>query len=164
MPERIMTAHAFTLLELVLVLVILAIALAAVAPTLSGFGVGRRTEEAAAQFVTLTRWAHTQAVTDGCTYRIAVDMQSNRWWLQVAEDDDFTDVTGPFGHVFTCPEDVTIDTDAQTDQAIRCIRFDPSGRCDLANVRFKGPKGEVQITCDAPMDDYHIVRDAEVAP
>lgn len=163
MTDRFMTAHGFTLLELVLVLVILAIALAAVAPSLSGFGTGRRAEEAAAQFVSLTRWAHTQAISDGCVYRIAMDVQANRWWIQMAEDDDFIDVTGPFGRAFTCPEAVTIDTDAQADQGLRYIRFDASGRCDVANVTFKGARGQVQITCDAPIDDYHIVRDAEVS-
>ena len=110
MSGRSRTSRAYTLLELVLVLAIIASTLAMAAPALSGFARGRRAEEAARQFVALTRWARSQAVTDGVAYKLVVDPAAGQWKLNIhdAATDSFTESTGPFGRVFKVPEGVEI--------------------------------------------------------
>ena len=162
MSDRALTTSGYTLLELVLVLAIIAITVAAVAPSLSGFATGRKTEEAAAQFVSLTHFARTQAISDGCVYRIAIDVAAGRWFLQVESGDGFAELDSPYGRTFTVPENVQIETDASISDGLHVINFDASGRSDLATVKFVGPRGTVEVVCDAPIDEYHILREQEV--
>ena len=75
----------FTLLELVLVLVVLAIMAGIAAPTLRGFARGRNVPDAAAQLVTLTRWAHAQAIAEGRVYLLNLDPAGGKYWLTVEE-------------------------------------------------------------------------------
>jgi general secretion pathway protein H len=151
----------YTLLELVLVLVVLAIVSAMAAPSLRGFGAGRKADEAASQFVSLTRWARTQAIADGCPYRIVIDAAAGTWRVQVQEIDTFIDVDGPLGKQFTAPEGVQVSTNAPAEQGLNVINFDALGRADPADVVFTGPRGEVGVTCELPIDEYHVVTDAE---
>lgn len=157
MSDRMMTMAGYTLLELVLVLAVLAIALAAVAPTLSGFGQGRKAEEAAARFVAVARWARSQAISDGATYRIVIAPDEARWTVQMESGETYIDIPGPLGRSYTAPEEVTLETDAPTEEDQQVIYFEPSGRSDVATVRFKGRRGEVVVACDAPIDEYRIL-------
>lgn len=152
----------YTLLELVLVLAILGVVLAAAAPSLGGFGAGRKADEAAARFVALTRLARSRAISDGCLYRIVIDTKTSSWWLQVQEIDTFTDVEGPLSSVFSAAEGVTLETSAPMDQALHVIEFDALGRAQTADVFFIGKRKEVAVTCDLPTTDYHVVTDDEV--
>lgn len=163
MNERIFTSSGYTLLELVLVLAVLAVALAAVAPTLSGFGQGRKAEETAARFVAVTRWARTQAISDGCNYRIVLEPDAARWTVQVESGDGYEDIHGPLGRSYSAPEGVTMESDAPLEEDQQIIYFEPSGRSDVATVTFTGSRGSVTVVCDAPIDEYHILRE-EVEP
>lgn len=158
------TTSGFTLIELVLVLAIMAVALATVAPSLSGFAAGRKPEEAAAQFVALTRLARSQAISEGETYQIILDTDAGRWWLVMADGDSVVEPSGPWGKTFTVPDDVRLECDVPVVNGQRVISFDPSGRSDTAVVRFVGRRSAVEVTCDAPIDEFHIVRDQEVRP
>ena len=154
----------YTLLELVMVLAIIATALAMLAPSLSGFATNRKTEEVARQFVSLTRWARSQAVADGTTYQLVIDAQAGRWWLMVqpADSTDFEEVLGPFGRVYTVPEGVEIRPELPVVNGQQAIQFDPTGRNDVAVIHFTGPRSDITVACDAPVEDFRILTDAEV--
>lgn len=154
-----LTSSGYTLLELVLVLAVLAVALAAVAPKLSGFGQGRKAEEAAARFVAVTRWARSQAISDGCNYRIVLEPEAAQWTVQVESGESFADVPSPLGRSYSAPEGVTMESDAPLEEDQQVIYFEASGRSDVATVTFTGSRGSVTVVCDAPIDDYHILRE-----
>jgi Tfp pilus assembly protein FimT len=154
------TSRAYTLLELVLVLAIIAATLAMVAPSLSGFARGRRAEEAARQFVSLTRWARSQATTDGVSYQLTVDPSLGQWKLTVQDDtDSFTDTPGPFGRVFSVPEGVEIQAELPIVEGQQTITFDASGRCDTGTLHFIGFGSDITVTCTAPVEVYRILKD-----
>lgn len=158
------TTSGYTLLELVLVLAILAIALAAVAPTLSGFASGRQAENTARQFVGLTRFARSQAVSDGIAYQILLQPDNGSWQLQMQEMEGqpFAEMPGPFGRVFTVPEGVTMTTDVPAVDGVQAINFDASGRSDVGVIHFVGPNSDIVVECDAPVEEYRILKDSEV--
>ena len=76
-------AGAFTMVELLLVMVLICIILGATAPSLRGFFAARKTTSAAAQIMMLIQYARTQAIADGCNYRLYFDTTRN----QVLADD-----------------------------------------------------------------------------
>lgn len=155
------TIRGYTLLELVLVLAILATTIAVAAPMLSAFARGRRAEEAARQFLALTRWARSQAVTDGQTYQLNIDASAGRWWLSVQDQDGgtFSQVSGPFGKVFVVPEGVQIQPSMLANNGQQAISFDPTGRCDTGVIHFVGMGSDIVVTCDAPVEPYRILKD-----
>src|SRR5512133_2687940 len=144
MTFRTAQPRAYTLLELVLVLAILATTIAAAAPMLSAFARGRRAEEAARQFVALTHWARSQAITDGVTYQLVIDASARTWRLNIQEDAvqgeeaTFTEASGPFGRVFAAPEGVEIQSQLPLINGKQAITFDATGRCDTGAIHFVG--------------------------
>ncbi len=159
--------RAYTLLELVLVLAIIAVTVAAAAPVLSNFARGRRVEEAARQFVALTHWARSQAINDGVTYQLVIDVAAGSWRLNVQDggandagsDATFVQASGPFGRVYTAPEGVEIQTELPMVNGQQAITFDPTGRCDTGVIHFVGSGSQVTVSCDAPIETYRILKD-----
>lgn len=153
--------RAFTLLELVLVLAIIASALAMVAATVSGFARGQRADNAARQFVALTRWARSQAVTDGVSYQLKVDTSAGQWQLsvQAPASDSFIESPSPFGRVFSVPEGVEIQAELPITDGQQTITFDPTGRCDTGTLHFTGYGSDVTVACSAPVEVYRILKD-----
>ena len=158
----------YTLLELVLVLAIIAVTVAAAAPVLSNFARGRRVEEAARQFMALTHWARSQAITDGVTYQLVVDASAGTWHLNVQDgiprdiggNTTYTAATGPFSRVYTAPEGVEIQTELPLVNGQQAITFDATGRCDIGSVRFVGNGNEVTVSCNAPLETYRILKES----
>ena len=151
---------AYTLLELVLVLAIIASTLAMVAPSLSGFARGRRAEEAARKFVSLTRWARSQAVTDGVTYQLVVDPSLGQWKVNLQDDTGtFGDTPGPFGQTFSVPEGVEIQCELPVVDGQQTITFDPTGRSDTGTLHFTGFGSDITVTCNASVEVYRILKD-----
>jgi prepilin-type N-terminal cleavage/methylation domain-containing protein len=146
---------AFTLLELVLVLTILAILLVAVAPALSGFAVGRRPGEAATEFLSLTRYAHSKAIARGSTYRILVDPAHGRWWL-ASDESGNAPAEGELGHVFLTPDGVKIATNAPVVNGLPTLTFSPDGEKTPAEVTFTGPAGTAELLCSSAAGSYQI--------
>lgn len=155
------TTSGFTLLELVLVLAVLAATFAAVAPMLSGFTRGRKVEDTARQFVALTKWARCQAVSDGAVYELVIDPKAGTWGLRVEDGDTFSEVASPLGKVYSAPEEVHIETDIPVVGGQQAIVFDPSGRSDVASVRFVGVNSVIEVSCDAPIDEFHVIANPE---
>ncbi len=164
MISRVSTSSGYTLLELVLVLAIIATALASVAPSFTGFLKGRKTDEAAMRFVALTHWARSQAISDGTSYQITLDTQAGKWWVSVEDDDSFTDITGPIGRVYTAGEGVQIETGIPLVDGKRVITFDAYGRSDVGVVHFVGANSDIEVACDAPVDEFHVVKTGEARP
>lgn len=156
-------ARAFTLLELLLVMVILAIAALVAAPALSTFGKGRGAGNCAEQIVSLTRWARTQAITRGVTYRFNLDPSSRTYWLStVADNGTVAPLNEEFGRVFTAPDGITLDWNAPMQQDGQYIQFRPTGRTDPATIRVTDSRGKfIEITCYSPAELFHVVTDAE---
>ena len=83
------SARGFTLLELVMVMMLMCVVAALSVPSFKGFGKGRRVGACAAQLVTVTQYARTQAVTAAETYRLNVDAATGTYWLTVERDGAF---------------------------------------------------------------------------
>ena len=156
MRRRAGKSSGFTLLELVLVLTIIAVVLAAVVPTFSGFAAGRKPQDTAARFVALARYARSEAIADGSTYRILFDVNQGTWWL-AGEANGNQPVDSPLGRVYQVPEGVRIEADVPVVDGVPTLHFAPSGQCEPGAIRFIGPRSQVQVECDAPIDVYHVV-------
>src|SRR5690606_6657053 len=76
-----MNNRAFSILELIIVLVIIAVLLSLAAPSLRGFYSAQLTSNAAAQVVTLARFAQQRAMTEARPYRLHLDVQTQTYWL-----------------------------------------------------------------------------------
>jgi prepilin-type N-terminal cleavage/methylation domain-containing protein len=152
----------FTLLELIFVLLLIAIAVAIVMPSLSGTVKGRRVGDTAAQILTLTNYAHNQAIAEGKVYRLNVDPAGTAYWLTMQQDDgQFGSLGQEMGQQFGVPEDIRIETDLprQPDGG-NYVTFRPNGKCEPApvNIRVSDHSGGVtQITCESPTELFHIV-------
>lgn len=128
-------SRGFTLLELVLVLAVLAIIAGMAAPTLRGFVHGRNVPDAAAQLVSLTRWAHTQAIAEGRVYRLNVDPAAGKYW-ETTEDGTGVQKTGTsLGRTYQVAEGVRSETDMPTDKGTQIIHFYPNGRTEPGTIR-----------------------------
>lgn len=156
--------HGFTLLELVLVMVILLVAAAIAVPSLSSFGKGRRTDNCAAQLVALTKWARTQAIATGMTYRLNIDPGKRTFWLTVQHDDVVESPGEEFGREFALPDEVTIDWNAPQQQDGQYIQFLPTGRTDPATIRLTDTSGGavIQIGCLTATERYHVLTQDEI--
>ena len=156
--------RAYTILELVLVLAIMAVVLMAVAPSLSGFAAGRRTEETAARFLALTNWARSQAISDGIPYEMVIDDKAGKWRLRVLDGTPEQQVNGAFGKEYTALDDVTVESDVSVLDGEQVIHFDPSGRSSVGTVRFIDSQTTIAVTCDAPLERFRIVPEGQGRP
>ena len=84
-PDR-----AFTLIELILVMAMLLIVLAVSAPTLSRFFRGRTLDSEARQFLALTRYGQSRAVSEGVPMELWIDAKQRTYGLR--QDPAYEDV------------------------------------------------------------------------
>jgi type II secretion system protein H len=133
----------FTLLELVLVMVIIAVVLAMVAPSLSGFSAARDADFAAAQVISVSRWAREQAISEGRVYRLNFNPSSQEYFVTAQVGGTFQRPPVEFGQVFTVPEGVVMTWDAPTDGGAAVIDFFPSGRSQPARIHVVARNGQV---------------------
>jgi prepilin-type N-terminal cleavage/methylation domain-containing protein len=158
MALRSRTTSGFTLIELVLVLAIIAIAVMMMAPMMSNFVRGRGAPNSAGQFVTLAHWARSQAVADGATYRLNMDVTAGTYWLTKDNGQSFASVDGTYGQVFSVADDVRMQTDAAKVDKAQVITFDPSGRSDPAVVKFINARGgESDAVAETAADPFRVV-------
>ncbi len=157
-------AAAFTLIELILVMVILAFVVAMVAPSLRGFGTGRRIHDTAALIVSLADYARTQAVNEGRAYRLNVEPRTGEFWLTVDADAGFQPPPNDFGRRFTASDGVTLRCDVKTRTDGQFLVFLPTGRTDPARIELNDTLGKrVVIACPSPTEMVRILTPEEAA-
>ncbi|MEI7766434.1 MAG: GspH/FimT family protein [Phycisphaerae bacterium] len=150
---------AFTLLELVLVLALISLVMLASAHSLARWSQGQGTLHAAEQFVALTRWTRSRAITEGITHRIHLQASTGKWWVTQAEDDHASPLPT---RLQPMPESVRFETDAPLENGVAIMEFDPSGRTVTARVVFSGQRGEtITVGCPSAYDLYRILPAAE---
>jgi prepilin-type N-terminal cleavage/methylation domain-containing protein len=173
MPKRHSNLAGFTLIELILVLLILTIMVAIAAPSLRGFGIGRRSNEVATQIVSLANWAHSQSVSEGKVYRLSFDLPGRAFAVQVQETGEFKVAHNEYGDTIYLPDGMTIrferDTlpaptgnQSQTTDATY-VDFRPDGRTDPARVFLTDKLGnQIEIACISATELFHVLKPGEV--
>jgi prepilin-type N-terminal cleavage/methylation domain-containing protein len=156
-----MGLHGFTLVELILVMAIIAIIVGMAVPTLHGFAEGRRTSASADQLVALTKYARSQAITNGKIYRLYVQAGTpGKYWIGVQQDDGtYGRTEDSYGSDFATPVGVSliwIKGPQQPDG--QYIQFQPSGRTDAASLEIRGANNQtIDIACFSPTEQFHVV-------
>jgi len=147
---------------------IIAILVGLAVPSLHGFSQGRRTTACADQIVSLTRYAHTQAITRATVYRLNLQPASGRqpatYWLTLQQDDGTFGPTGDsMGLQFEAPEGVNITWNAprQPDGG-EYIQFQPMGRTDPATIQVLGADGQtIFIACPSATELFKVMTPEE---
>ena len=149
----------FTLLELVAVMAILVVVVAMAAPSIREFGRGRGSTDCAAQIVALSRWARTQAITEGAVYRLNFDLPNRSYWVTVERYGYFESPGQEFGRLFTAPESVErLDCTAPQTPDGQYVQFWPTGRTDTATISLTDARGEVtRVVCPSATELFHVL-------
>ena len=116
-------------------MLVLAVMLAMVAPSLSGFGRGRQAANAAADIVSLARWAREQAIVEGRPYRLNFDPAEQSYFVTAAYGGQFETLSVSFGRKFYLPDGVTAEWSAPVESGYPYAEFLPSGRSLPVRVR-----------------------------
>lgn len=154
----------FTLLELIVVLLVIGVVLGLASPSLRGFFTGRKTADVALDVVSMTQWAHSQAVSQGRPYRMNFDSQGH-CWLTTQRAGAYVDVPGEETRRLSIPEGVRVTLETtSTQEAASFIQFYPSGRTQAAKIKITGPKSErFVVACDGPADRFRILTSQEAS-
>jgi type II secretion system protein H len=155
---------AFTLIELLVVLIIIAIVAAIAAPSLSGFGRGRRLDNAANQLLAVARWARAKSINDGVIYRLNLDVNGKAYWLTAQDDDgNFYSVNLEFGRTFSVAENINIATNIAPQADGLYMQFQPTGRCDPSTIQLTdADSGDmVALGTLSATEVFHVLNDEE---
>ena len=160
-----------------MVLAIVAIMVGLIAPSLRGFAVGRRANDAARTIVALTRYAQSQAVAEGRTYRFNVDPTGRdaNYWLTVQNDaGQWTAPTNENGQKFALPDGVSMDCDITRQPDGQYVTFSPNGLVTFdtsatatpapgsATITLTDPIGrKVTVSCASATELFRIVPSGE---
>ena len=155
-----------------MVMMLMCVVAALAVPSFKGFGKGRRVGACAAQLVTITQYARTQAVTRAETYRLNVDPASSTYWLTVERDGFFEAPGEEMGRVFAAPEGVDIAwdgpvpslSDMRSGTRYPYVDFLPTGRVSsavslLLTARNGGAAdGTVtEVACLSPAEPFRVL-------
>jgi type II secretion system protein H len=151
----------FTLLELILVMVIICTALALAAPSLNGWARGSKMRNAVDQFVALTQFARTQAVSTGTVHRLQIDGAARTYYVVIQDvqgGDQFLPLNTEMGRPFSLPDEFSLKMTDESGQNRDFVDFYPTGRTDPATVQITAPDGETKtIQCPSPTEAFHLV-------
>jgi prepilin-type N-terminal cleavage/methylation domain-containing protein len=181
MPNTAAHKSAFTLIELVLVMLVIAITMAMAAPSLSNWGRGGRLRDAGDQFLSVARYARTQAIAEARVYRLNVDPQTNTYFLTAQDGQQFVEIGGSFGKRFTLPDGCRIamqplqaiaaasptanatNTSVPPAQPGTACDFYPNGRTQPVHVRIANSEtgDAVDISCPTPAEQFALGAPAE---
>jgi len=162
-PSDETRANGFTLLELIVVLVLVSTVLAMAAPSLRGFVGGRQTANAAAQVLSLTKLARSQAVVQGRVYRLNIDTETKTYWLTMQRAGSFVPLGFEHGRRFQFPDGVSVKLELPLgNNSASYIQFYPDGRNDEARIELTGQQGEVfEVTCPSATERFRVVSPSE---
>jgi type II secretion system protein H len=162
----------FTLLELILVMVIISTILAIAAPSLRGFFSSRKTHDTASNILSLIRFARSQAITEGHTYRLNFDSDKGVYWLTSDAAGAFSKLNTDFGLEFPLPDDTTVEIVKDDDDdknnkedeqdSETYIAFFPQGMAEIGTITLTDRSGEkIEITSPSPAENYRIIESEE---
>jgi prepilin-type N-terminal cleavage/methylation domain-containing protein len=157
-PRQLDANRGMTLLELILVMVILSTVLAMAAPSLRGFFASRRGDDAAAQILTLTQFARSQAISEGLIYRLNFDTAERTCWLTVQKAGAFERLQTSFGKAYTVPKDLTITLeDVEQKDKETYLEFTPYGTVTAGLIRLIDRRGRaLEIACPTATESFSI--------
>ena len=127
-------SRGFTLIELILILLIVAVMVSIIAPSLRGFGIGRRSAEVAQQLVGLANYSRSQSASEGRRYRLNFDANRRIFGLTVEEEGVFGPPPSEYGAEFSLPDGMGIRYDVPTRDDGTYIEFRPDGRTEPAHI------------------------------
>ena len=141
---------------MVLVLVVLSVALAMAAPSMQGWSRGSKQRDAAENFLSVTRWARTQAAADARLYRLNVDEQAGKYFLSVQDGQQLVPLGTSMGQQFEVPEGNRIEVKDLTGQPLQFLDFYPTGRAQPAIVRITSAHDGrvIQLECLSPAEPF----------
>jgi type II secretion system protein H len=172
--------RAFTLIELILVLAILAILVAIAIPSLEGVARSQGAKECSGQLMALARYAHTQAIADGVSYRLNIDSAGRRYYLtRQGDGPDFVELGEEIGRDHMFPDGINVEWDnayallQQQQQAAQAtgqvqpvvqagaapyVEFYPSGRTDPAAIRITDRAGNItEMACLSATETFRLI-------
>jgi prepilin-type N-terminal cleavage/methylation domain-containing protein len=149
----------FTLLELILVMLILSTVLAMAAPSLRGFFGSRQLQDTAAQILSLTQLARSQAVSEGVIYRLNFNTQERAYWLSAWRKGSFKQPDDSFGRTFTLPKDMILELDKlEQDGPDMYVEFTPQGTVTAGTIRLIARSGRtLEVTCPTVTESFCII-------
>lgn len=152
-------ARGFTLLELVLVMVIIGTVLGMAAPSLRGFFLSRRTQDAAARLAALTRLARSLAVSNGLRYRLVLGDDQGLICLTREASGGFERIGTGLARPIVLPEGVELSLQvAGAPPGRNYVGFFPDGRSEPAKVTLRDVKGGTAVlVCRAPAESFELV-------
>ena len=142
--------RAFTLIELVLVMMVMALLLAAAAPSLSGWGRGRRLDNAADGLLAATRYARSQALATSAAHRVEIDPESGAWLVSRQQATaDYAPVPGEFGRPTLPAAGIRVEIERADDVELGVIDLYANGRISPVTVRLIADWGETATLASA---------------
>ena len=145
-------------------MVLISVLLGLAAPSLRGFHGARRSADAAAQMLSLTHYARSQAIAQGTVYRLNVDTSEKVYWLTAQVGGAHVGLGNEYGRRFALPDttEVAIRT-AQAGDRASYVQFYPSGRSDEAAITLVGLQGEAfEVASPSATEPFRIISLSQV--
>src|SRR4051812_43895255 len=119
---------------------------------------GMKLRDAGEQFLSVARYARTQAAAEARVFRLNVDAQNRTYQLTAQDGQDFVSLGTEFGRTFSLPEGFNIAmTDAQQ-APLGSIEFFPNGRTQPAHVRLTSDDNyTVDLDCPSSAEGFGLV-------
>ncbi len=138
---------------------IMTIMVAIIAPSLRGFAIGRRTNNAANAIVSLSNFARAQSASESRRYRLNIDASNRAAWLTYEDDNgNFVGSNNDNAQRYEADPGVTMRTDLSQQADGVYVEFKPTGRCDPASVEFMDAIGnDIVVSCQSPTELFHIL-------
>jgi prepilin-type N-terminal cleavage/methylation domain-containing protein len=151
---------AFTLLELILVMVIICTALAMAAPSLNGWARGTKMRNAVDQFVAMTQFARTQAISTATVHRLQVDGPARAYYVLVQDGEQFVPLNTEMGRQFPLPEEFSLKLTDLGGATRDYIDFYPTGRTEPGTVEITSTLNNdvMVIRCPSPTEAFRLVQ------
>lgn len=143
-------------------MVILTVMVAIVVPSMSAFAIGRKTNYAAIQIVALAKYARTEAVNEGRTYRLTFETSTPPTLTLMADNSgEFVEPSSSLGKQLKLAAGITLKTDLTPQQTGGTyIDFHPDGRTGdgPVHVWVSDKQGRViEMACLSPTELFHVL-------
>lgn len=129
--------RAFTLLELILVLLIVAIMLGVVSARMTGLHKRSKIDNAAAMTLAMMDQCRHRAVNDGTTYRLAIEPDKRRAWIEKLTPTGYRQATLTDGEYFTWETSLTFESDAPLEEGMWYVPFRPDGSTQPMQIELR---------------------------